>query len=379
MSSVSDYYMTKLGITGELAVLRAARPAPFSNEYVSRELKSMTERKLIHTYRSADGIKVYRLSDPAGYIEIGKLSPSLLKHTEMVVGENGRRYPGNSNIRAKKVRDAAVVAMMADIGMPVDGINLQTGSIINECTSLNGVISKMEPEGTFYLSGSLLRKSEDGDYHTRRELTTSAGILVSPGGIYQTYAPISEQVRFKPVIDTDITMQIRRLCEEWHVRQEDGDQRMRAILYPHRTKIAVKLQESQKKQSFLNPTSTYKMCYVVPKDQNALDVTKMLTFEDWFSKIFSIIREGMGIKVHDYYDGITRDGKPIYNLLCNNIGKIEELRYQIENKKAVFLVHDWQKDVIEEAYNTKLDAITINETQFKGLLSYVEEMTREER
>ena len=124
MGKIRDYYLIKLGIAGELVVLRAARHAPFSNEAVSRELKNMTGENLIHLYRSEDGTRVYRLSDPAGYDEIRRISPVLLKHTEMVVGEKGKRYPGNIRIRAKKIRDAAVVSMMSELGFSVDGISL---------------------------------------------------------------------------------------------------------------------------------------------------------------------------------------------------------------------------------------------------------------
>lgn len=371
MGKIRDYYLIKLGIAGELMVLRAARHAPFSNEAVSRELKSMTGENLIHIYRSSDGTRVYRLSDPAGYSEMKRISPALLEHAEMVVGEKGKRYPGNTRIRAKKIRDAAVVSMMTDIGISVDGISsLLPGAIYRDNTKLRRVIGSRGLDETFFLSGALLRKAEDGDYHTRRELTTSSGVLVSPGGIYQTYSPHTSQIRFKPVVDTDISLQVKRMCEELLGRPEDKDTRLRAVFYPARTKVAAEMQARQKQQNFLNPTQTYKMCYVVPRDQNAYDVTKMLTLNDWFSKTNRVL----GLSGNDEHDGITAGGKPIHNLLCNNIGKIEELRYQIENHKAAFLVHDWQKDIIEEAYMTKIDAITITETQFKGLLKYVEEM-----
>lgn len=371
MGKIRDYYLIKLGIAGELVVLRAARHAPFSNEAVSRELKNMTGENLIHLYRSEDGTRVYRLSDPAGYDEIRRISPVLLKHTEMVVGEKGKRYPGNIRIRAKKIRDAAVVSMMSELGFSVDGISLSGETIYGENTKLKRVVGSRGLNETFYLSGALLRKADDGDYHTRRELTTSSGVLVSPGGIYQTYSPLTSQIRFKPVVDTDISMQVKRMCEEMLGRPEDKDSRLRAIFYPARTKAAAEIQERQKMQNFLNPTQTFKMCYVVPRDQNAHDVTKMLTLSDWFSKTNRVL----GLSGNGEHDGRTSDGKPVHNLLCNNIGKIEELRYQIENHKAVFLVHDWQKEIIEEAYRTKIDAITITETQFKGLLKYAEEMT----
>lgn len=371
MGKIRDYYLIRLGIAGEFPALRAARHAPFSNEAVSRELKNMTSEKLIHIYRSEDGTRVYRLSDPAGYDEMKHISPALLRHAEMVVGEKGKRYPGNTKIRAKKIRDAAVVSMMSDLGISVDGISLLAGNIYPDNTSLRRVIGSREKNEIFYLSGALLRKAEDGDYHTRRELTTSSGVLVSPGGIYQTYSPLSSQIRFKPVVDMDISLQVKRMCEELLGRPEDRDTRLKAVFYPARTKAAVEIQERQKMQNFLNPTQTFKMCYVVPRDKNAHDVTKMLTFSDWFAKTNRIL----GLSGNEDQDGITADGKPVHNLLCNNIGKIEELRYQIENRKAVFLVHDWQKPVIEEAYKTGIDAITISEKQFKGLLKYVEEMT----
>lgn len=288
----------------------------------------------------------------------------------MVVGEQGRRYPGNVKIRSKKVRDASVVGMMVDLGLTVDGINIVAPSIYEKNTDYKSVLSNSAPGRPFYLSGALLRQPEDGDFHTRRELTTASGLLISPGGIYMTYAPVSSQVRFRPIIDTEIITQTKRLCEEYRVRAEDGDSRQRAILYPNKTSVAIEIQGKQSSQNMLNPTATYKMCYLVPRDQNAEDITRMLMIRDWFFKSNKVLK----LTEDDASDGKAPDGRPIHNLLCCNMGKTEELRYQIENKTAVFVVHDWQKELIEAVYETEIDAITVNEAQFKGLLSYVQDM-----
>lgn len=369
MGKIRDYYLIKLGICGELIALRAARPAPFNEKASSRELKSMIEDNTIHYYRAKDGTRVYRLSDPAGYDQITEISPALLRHAEMVVGEKGRRYPGNINIRAKKIRDAAVTSLMVDIGLPVDGINIYSEMVFDENTKFREVIRRAAPGEPFFLTGALLRRPEDGDYHTRRELTTASGVLVSPGGIYQTYTPMSERVRFRPIIDGEITAQIKRLCEEYGVRDEDGDTRLKAILYPAKTAVAVEIQAKQSVQSVLNPTATYKMCYLVPKDQNAEDITRMLLIKDWFFKSNAVL----GLSEDEESDGKSPDGRPIHNLLCCNMGKIEELRYQIENREAVFVVHEWQKELIEKVYGTEIDAIVLNDTKFRGLLRYVED------
>lgn len=369
MGKIRDYYLIKLGICGELIALRASRPAPFNEKASSRELKSMVEDNTVHYYRSKDGVRVYRLSDPFGYEQISTISPALLRHTEMVVGEQGRRYPGNVNIRAKKIRDASIVSMMVDVGLPVDGISIDQEVFFRDSTNFREVIRRARPGEPLFLTGALLRRPEGEDYHTRRELTTASGVLISPGGIYQTYAPMSDKIRFRPIIDSEIVAQVKRLSEEYGIRAEDGDSRLRAIMYPAKTSIATEIQAKQSVQSVLNPTATYKMCYLAPKDQNAEDITKMLMIKDWFFKSNSVL----GLSDSGSGDGKSPDGRPIHNLLCCNMGKIEELRYQIENRTAVFVVHDWQKDLIEKVYESEIDAIVLNEVKFRGLVRYVED------
>ena len=369
MGKIRDYYLKKIGTCGEITALRAARAAPFNEKAASRELKSMIEDDLLHYYRSKDGVRTYRLSDPRGYEELEKISPALLQHAQMLVGEKGRRYPGNAKIRAKKIRDAAVVSMMIDAGLTVDGIDITDDTVFEKSTEYSEVIRSRRNGEAFYLSGALLKKPEGEDFHTRRELTTASGLLVSPGGIYQTYAPATEKIRFRPIIDAEIIAQTKRLCEKHGVLDEDSDTRQKAILYPSRTSVAVEIQAKQHIQSILNPTSTYKMCYLAPRDQNPGDITRMLIVNDWFFKANAVL----GLSGDSGHDGKAPDGRPIHNLLCCNMGKIEELRYQIENNTAVFVVHDWQKDLIETAYEAEIDAIIMNETQFRGLVKFVEE------
>ena len=352
MGKIRDYYLIKLGVCGELIALRASRAAPFNEKAASRELKSMIEDNLIHYYRSKDGIRTYRLSDPAGFKEIERISPALLCHTEMMTGEQGRRYPGNVNIRAKKIRDASVISMMADIGLPVDGISLDPDTLFRNSTNFREVIRRAKPGEPYFITGALLRKPEEGDFHTRRELTTASGVLVSPGGIYQTYAPMSEKIRFRPIIDSEITAQVKRLSEEYGARAEDGDSRLRAIMYPAKTSIALKIQEKQAVQSV-----------------HAGDITSMLMIKDWFFKANSVL----GLSEDGQGDGKAPDGRPMHNLLCCNMGKIEDLRYQIQNNTAVFVVHDWQKELIETVYEAKIDAIVLDEVKFRGLLRYVQD------
>lgn len=369
MGKIRDYFLIKLAVCGELVALRAARPAPFNEKAASRELKAMVEDNTVHYYAPKKGPRVYRLSDPAGYDQIESISPALLRHAEMMTGEKGRRYPGNINIRAKKIRDASVTSMMSDIGFPVDGIRLDEEGVFQESIKFREVLRRAVPGEPLFLTGALLRRPEEGDFHTRRELTTASGVLISTGGIYQTYAPLSDKVRFRPIIDSEITAQVKRLCEEYGVRSEDGDSRLRAIFYPAKTSVAAEIQAKQRVQSVLNPTATYKMCYLAPKDQNAEDITEMLSVKDWFFKSNAVL----GLSEDGRSDGKSPDGRPIHNLLCCNMGKIEELRYQIENNEAVFVVHDWQKDLIEKVYESEIDAIVLNDTRFRGLVRYVQD------
>ena len=125
---------------------------------------------------------------------------------------------------------------------------------------------------------------------------------------------------------------------------------------------------SGKEESRMDPTAIYRLCYVIPTEDesHAMDVAKMLTIPDWRNKINKIL--GLSSSPGNDEDGRTESGKPIYNLLCCNLGRIKEIESRIRRKRCRLIVHDWQKEVLESVYDTGLDAMVLSPSHFRGLL-----------
>ena len=163
-------------------------------------------------------------------------------------------------------------------------------------------------------------------------------------------------------------MEIRRMWETVKRTGRKGDKRLKALIYAEGADIISELITlCGNKNSSTNPTSIYRLCYCVPLDdeQHAMDVTKMLAVPDWkyrTNEVLGLVEENKSS------DGVTKDGKPIHNLLCCNIGRIQELSNSIKRGKCRLVIHDWQKEMLENLYETELDAMVLSPLHFRGLL-----------
>ncbi len=69
-------------------------------------------------------------------------------------------------------------------------------------------------------------------------------------------------------------------------------------------------------------------------------------------------------------DGFTKDGRPVYNLLCCEITKLNEAIPYINAVPSVIIANDWMKAIISSVIDTETTEIFyFNEANFKLLLS----------
>ena len=360
---------------GEILSLRAATRAPAPPTTAGDELRRMLSDGLIRYHKHSDGKRTFRICDPAGYKALEEIDARLLEHAEALTGKHGARYPGSKTYRLKKRREAALLEMLLDAGIVVDGFRTADDGMIEitpaspALTDPESIIRTMDKDAPLFISGALLRRRDNDIAHTRRETTISAGSLISPGGIYSTFVISTPRFRWYAASETAAANDITRLYEKALSLKRNADGRFRAILYTETTDVAEELMRMTIAGNYkTDPTKIFRLSYIAPLEdpELAVNITKLLTIPDWrarSNKVLGITKSGPGPS-----DGETKDGKRIYNLLCCNVARVNEIEREVRRKQCRLIIHSWQKPVLERLYETELDATILEPKHFTGLL-----------
>ena len=356
---------------GEIPSLKAAAHAPTAPTTAGNELRLMRSDGLIRYHKHADRVRTFRISDPGGFEAIGEMDARLLRHAELLVGKKGARYPGGKEYRIKKRKEAVLMFDLLSSGYLIDGTYLDEEKHLNiispDITKAEDIIKSVPEDVPLVLSGLLLKHRGAEVTLNRREMSTCTGAVFSRGGIYVTYCISSARHRWYAVAELTAANEITRLYEDAKGLKRGGDGRRRAIVYADTSEIAAALISTTGKGSQkMDPTTIYKLTYLVPRDDRdfSMDVTRMLTIPDWRIKTDRIL----GLSPSGKHDGKTEDDRNIYNLLCCNLAKLHEVSGEIRRNKCKLVLHDWQKPILEELYETEIDAISLSPKHFKGLL-----------
>lgn len=372
---VRNYYLKLLACCGELTALRANIHAPAARSTAGDELRRMMKDGLIRYYRHADDKRSLRICDPAGFNAIGECDPRLLEHAELLVGKRKDRYTGSKAYRLKKRREAELMFTLLDTGIAVDGMKLGAArnmELLSPTLSEPGEIIRSAPNGaSLFLSGAVLRHKGMDSFHKRREMSISSGTLFTRSSIFTTFVVSSGRFRWYAAAETAAANDISRMYEDAKGLDRSHDGRFRAIFYATTVEAAAELLRLSRVGSHkMNPVRIFRLCYLVPFGDRffSSDVTKMLAFPEWRRKTDM----ALGLMPGDKYDGLTEDGRKIYNLLCCNISRILDIEPEVRKQKCRLIIHDWQKPVLEEFYDTEIDAVILEKKHFRGLLLEIE-------
>lgn len=377
-----EYYLAMLGMTGELVSQKAYEHAPTAATTAGDELRLMMKEKLMRYHKHEDGIRTFRICDPAGFSAIEGVDRRLLLHAELFAGKKGGRYPGSKSYRIKKRKESVLMLNLMHSGFIVDGAKLTKEKKIliraDDITSAEKIIKATPESAPLFLSGLLLKHRNSDVSLSRREMSISTGAVFSRGGIYNTYSISSANFRWYAAAEIAAASEILRLYEETKDIERRSDGRFRSIIYTDTNEIAGTLIDRKNKdKDKMNPVSIFRLTYLVPTEdmELAMDVTRMLTIPNWRLRSDKIL----GLSPSGKHDGVTNEGKKIYNLLCCNLAKTREIAGEIRKGSCKLVLHDWQKPLLEELYATEIDAMVLSPKHFKGLLFAVQEEDSKER
>lgn len=375
-----EYYLKLLGLTGEILSVKASTHAPTMQSTAGDELRRMMADDLIRYHRHIDGKRTFRICDPSGFEEIRGIDERFYEHAELLVGKKNARYTGSREYRLKKRKEAVLIKTLADAGFIADGVAITKGRSIYALspTLINAeeIIRSVPSDSDLFLSGGLLRKRPDIVTHARRELSISAGTLFTHGGVYSTFVINSSKFRWSAAAETAAASDTLRMFEDARNIDRRKDGRFRAILFTDTEKIASEIMRMTLKGNHrMDPTNIFRLSYLVPfsNPDHAMDITRMLAIPDWRKKTDHIL----GYAPDKRYDGWTDDEKPVHNLLCCNIARIKEAERAIRLGKCRVIIHDWQKPMIENLFETEVEALQLTDKHFKGLLLAVKDLQGE--
>lgn len=375
---VRNHYMFRLGMSGEILSLKVQDRAPAPPSTAGDELRLMLADNLIRYFRHPDRKRTYRICDPAGFAWIDDMDPRLSEHVEALVGKKGARYPGGKEYRLKKRKEAMLINAFLDAGFNVDGTGLENAEQLfysPTLTDATEIIRSAPKKKPLYISGPVLKRKTQDMQHTRREMSIQSGTIFSDTGPICVYIISTPKFRWYAAPETQTAIDIRRMYEDALDIERSRDRRLKAIIFAESQKVAGELLKmSGKEDSRMDPTAIYRLCYVVPAEDesHAMDVAKMLTIPGWRNKANIVL--GLSSPSGSDADGFTDAKKPIYNLLCCNLGRINEIESRIRRRKCRLIVHDWQKEILENVYDTELDAMVLSPSHFRGLVLAVQQL-----
>ena len=368
---VREHFMYRLGIGGELISMNAKDRAPGTPRAAADELRRMMADNLIRYYRHSDRKRTFRICDPAGIDELGQIDPLLKEHAELIIGQKFSRYPGNRQYRIKKRKEAMLMNAFLDSGFTVDGVVYENGTFTRVSPTLvdaREIIRSAPADRPLFISGAVLKKSAPGIQHARRELSISPGAVFSSNGVLTVYTIATARFRWFAASETQTASEITRLYEDAADKKGQRSRRLRALIIADNKKTAADiLALTGDRDSNMNPLTIFRLCYMVPNEdeKHTMDIAEMLTIKDWKEKTNRIL----GLDGGDgQADGITEDGRSVYNLLCCNLGRMRELEPKIKRGSCRLVVHDWQKEIMEEVYGELPETMVLSPFHFKGLL-----------
>lgn len=376
---IRTLFLIRMSMCGEIDSLRAQDKIPGSWQVVRREIRAMIADKVFsyHMYKK-EKHRSLRLSAPKGYEEIRVMSPELFEHLEVLVGTT-RRYSGSREYRSKKFKEAKLLSAFLDAEYTVDGVHLENhGEFKQLSTSLTNPVEIIRTAELglrpLYMSGAIARrKLGENQFHERTEISCFSGVVISTAGILPIYLAQSSKMRWHTTAETQTYALLRNMrIKALDLATDNSDMRYKALFLADKMSVLCDIMNATgRNNTHSDITRTFQFCYAVPmsEEKHYTDIARMLSIPDWKRKSNKIL----GMSETNHADGVTEDGRPIYNLLCGNLSKQHQIRYELEKGTCAVIVHDWQKEAIEKAWNITIDGMVLTEKHFKGLVRMVEE------
>lgn len=344
INNIEEYMLCALGVCGELRAKNLGKTLPFTDTYVLRTAAQMVEKGLIRKYEYPDA-KFYKLSEK-GFKVLNSISPVLGLHFGLLCGEEGNRYKGSKEKRRKKRRTSELAEMCLSEGYNIDLINLTQDKLVDSLAEpIDNVFEGVNPEDNTFLTNRMIYHLKDEmAVHPGTHMYRTTGVLLHKETVYATYYLIAPGERWWREVEGRFVSTLTQSLKSNYMNTEINPA---AIFYTVKDSVLESFIFPEKREFRITPNTIYNVAYMIPLNKEPGPVTSLLLKDDWRNKVNELLIESPNGRQGD---GLSADGRPVYNLLGCNIGLMRKTAHEIKAVNGIAIVHDWQVNIAKRMY-----------------------------
>lgn len=405
INNIEEYILFLCCLSAEVDVSALYSFGIYSTEYKRKNLTALTASKIIRKFRYTPTAKQarnknynpfgckaqIRLTKSRGEGAAINISPELLLHYNLIAPEMGRtragtssagRFSGDASHIERQRRLFKIIQHFHYNGMIVDMLsfelasNMQNG--LNASSDIFGgfvkdktvfqsdgsllppeeIISRLGKKDKCFLTLKALSKLNiQTDENGKNIMFRSFGLLIKGDVVYSIYMIGSANETWNANNEELSELQVRRITGSILDVKVEG--RGAAIFYTPNISVCedIFIRKNDTKNR-IRPELVYSTAYILPINEATPTLEDLLLINDWETKTLKVLLENNGgsITPEKEYDGLLK-GREVYNLLANDIVKMQRARVRAGSRPTILLIQNWQEPLVKEYFGDNKNVV----------------------
>lgn len=405
IKNIEEYILFLCCLSAEVDVSDLYSFGIYGSAYMRKHLTEFAARKIIRKFRYTPTAKQarnknynpfrcksqIRLTKARGEGAVIKISPELLLHYNLVAPEMGRtragtssggRFSGTASHIERQRRLFKLIQHFHYNGMIVDMLSFELATNIQEdLTSSSNIFGGFIKDKTIFDNeGGLLPPEEiisrlgnkdkcfltlkalsklniQTDENGKNIMFRSFGLLIKGNVVYSIYMVGGANETWNANNEELSEIQVRRITGS--VLDVNVEGRGAAIFYTPNISVCedIFIRKNGTKNR-IRPELVYSTAYILPINEATPVLEDLLLIKDWETKTLKVLLENNGgeITSEKEYDGLLK-GREVYNLLANDIVKMQRARVRADSRPTILLIQNWQEPVVKEYFGDNKNVV----------------------
>ena len=405
IKNIEEYILFLCCLSAEVDVSDLYSFGIYSTDYKRKHLTELTARKIIRKFRYTPTAKQarnknynpfgcksqIRLTKSRGEGAAINISSELLLHYNLVAPEMGRtragtssggRFSGTASHIERQRRLFKIIQHFHYNGMIVDMLSFELATNIQEDFTASSNIFEgfIKDKTIFDNEGSLLPPEEiisrlgkkdkcfltikalsklniQTDENGKNIMFRSFGLLIKGNVVYSIYMVGGANETWNANNEELSEMQVRRITGS--VLDVNVEGRGAAIFYTPNISVCedIFIRKNGTKNR-IRPELVYSKAYILPINEATPTLEDLLLIDNWETKTIQVLLESNGgsITPEKEYDGLLK-GREVYNLLANDIVKMQRARVRAGSRPMILLIQSWQEGLVKEYFGENKNVI----------------------
>lgn len=422
--NIEEYVLFLCCLSAEVDIADFYESGPYSYEYKRRNIPVLTANKMVRKfkYKETERQAIYHNTNPFGCISqlrmtkargegaAMKVSPELLLHYNLIAPETGRtkngtatagRFSGTVSHIERQRRLSKIIQHFHYNGMLVDMLQIELeANLMPDAGPSSAMFDRYIKDKTIFASDGTLLPPEEivsrlgkkdkcfltlkalsklnikTDKNGKNILFRMLGLLIKADTVYSIYMIGSANETWKANNEQLSELQVQRITGKKGGPGTAG--RGAAIFYTPDEQVCYDmLIRTNRKENQVLPEKVYEKAYILPIRKATAFLEDLLLIENWEEKALRVLLEESGLIVTPKreYDGLLK-GREVYNLLANDLVKMQKAKARAEVQPVILLIQSWQEDMVHDYFGEKGNVIvwSYHEKEIQELYKQVKKL-----